>query len=257
MAQERSIEVKVGILILVSLGILAAFVLVMGGLNFQKTYSVSVDFDNPGGLQYDAPVRIASVKSGFGEGPVVPRRQGRSEDRSADARAKCDVVDRRASVRRRHPRRRRVLRHHPGGAWASSSWPSSLGPSSARSLPDGTDRNKVVDPAPSRSLSGEGLRPARHDGHRDPEQQAKLISDIAVTTGGLLKGDERGPCRTTGRASIGSCRTSKRSAPSRTISFYDAKKQYVDTPKIQRTIDNVQDRLTGDEAAWPADSGRS
>lgn len=64
MAQERSIEVKVGILILVSLGILAAFVLVMGGINFERTYAQYVDFDDPGGLQTGAPVKIAGVKIG-------------------------------------------------------------------------------------------------------------------------------------------------------------------------------------------------
>ena len=63
-AQERSIEVKVGILILVSLGILGAFILVMGGLSFERTYKVYVDFDNPGGLQSGAPVRIAGVRVG-------------------------------------------------------------------------------------------------------------------------------------------------------------------------------------------------
>lgn len=64
MAQERSIEVKVGILILVSLGILAAFVLVMGGINFERTYTQYVDFDDPGGLQTGAPVKIAGMKIG-------------------------------------------------------------------------------------------------------------------------------------------------------------------------------------------------
>jgi len=64
MAQERSIEVKVGALILVSMGILGAFILVMGGLSFEKTYTVYVDFDNPGGLQSGAAVRIAGVKVG-------------------------------------------------------------------------------------------------------------------------------------------------------------------------------------------------
>jgi phospholipid/cholesterol/gamma-HCH transport system substrate-binding protein len=64
MAQERSIEVKVGILILVSLGILAALILIMGGVSFEKTYVLYVDFDNPGGLQSGAPVRIAGVKVG-------------------------------------------------------------------------------------------------------------------------------------------------------------------------------------------------
>lgn len=61
---QRSIEVKVGILILVALGLLGAFIVVMGGLSFQPTYTVYVDFDNPGGLQSGAPVRIAGVKVG-------------------------------------------------------------------------------------------------------------------------------------------------------------------------------------------------
>ncbi|MEO7112783.1 MAG: MlaD family protein [Polyangiaceae bacterium] len=64
MAQEKSIEVKVGILILVSLGILAVFILAMSAISFQKTYTIYVDFDNPGGLQSGAPVRIAGVKVG-------------------------------------------------------------------------------------------------------------------------------------------------------------------------------------------------
>src|SRR5262245_61079973 len=64
MAQERSIEVKVGLLILVALGILGGFILVMGGLSFGKKYAVYVDFDNPAGLQTGAPVKIAGVNVG-------------------------------------------------------------------------------------------------------------------------------------------------------------------------------------------------
>ncbi|MBK8940835.1 MAG: MCE family protein [Polyangiaceae bacterium] len=64
MANSRSIEVKVGILMLTAVGLLAAFILVMGGINFQPTYSVFVNFDNPGGLQTGAPVKIAGVKVG-------------------------------------------------------------------------------------------------------------------------------------------------------------------------------------------------
>src|SRR6201991_1379518 len=84
MAQEKSIEVKVGVLILVSLGILAAFVLIMGGLSFQKTYTVYVDFDNPGGLQSGAPVRVAGVKCGkvtelqFMGGKIDPKTNRRT-----------------------------------------------------------------------------------------------------------------------------------------------------------------------------------
>jgi phospholipid/cholesterol/gamma-HCH transport system substrate-binding protein len=61
---QRSMEVKVGVLIVVALGLLAGFVVVMGGLSFQPTYTINVDFDNPGGLKTGAPVRIAGVKIG-------------------------------------------------------------------------------------------------------------------------------------------------------------------------------------------------
>jgi phospholipid/cholesterol/gamma-HCH transport system substrate-binding protein len=64
MASPRSIEVKVGMLILTAVALLAAFILIMGGVNFQPTYSIFVDFDNPGGLQTGAPVKIAGVKVG-------------------------------------------------------------------------------------------------------------------------------------------------------------------------------------------------
>ena len=64
MASPRSIEVKVGILILTALGLLVGFILVMGGINFQPTYPIFAEFDNPGGLQSGAPVKIAGVKVG-------------------------------------------------------------------------------------------------------------------------------------------------------------------------------------------------
>lgn len=64
MGSPRSIEVKVGILILTAITLLAGFILVMGGINFQPKYAIYVDFDNPGGLQSGAPVRIAGVNVG-------------------------------------------------------------------------------------------------------------------------------------------------------------------------------------------------
>jgi phospholipid/cholesterol/gamma-HCH transport system substrate-binding protein len=64
MSEARSIEVKVGALILVSLVLLGGFVLVMGGLSFEKTYPLFVDFDNPGGLLIGAAVRVGGVKVG-------------------------------------------------------------------------------------------------------------------------------------------------------------------------------------------------
>ena len=79
MASARSLEVKVGLLILTAIVLLAAFILVMGGINFQPTYELSIGFDNPGGLQSGAPVKIAGVKVGkvkqieFAGGQVDPK----------------------------------------------------------------------------------------------------------------------------------------------------------------------------------------
>lgn len=81
---ERSIEVKVGVLILISMGLLAALVLVMSGISFERAYSVLVDFDNPGGIQSGAPVRMAGVRIGsvkeirFMGGVVDPQTKRRT-----------------------------------------------------------------------------------------------------------------------------------------------------------------------------------
>ena len=80
MASQRSIEVKVGIFILTAVGLLAAFILVMGGINFQPTYNLYVDFDNPGGVQTGAPVKIAGVKVGKVE--AVEFRGGKTDEKT-------------------------------------------------------------------------------------------------------------------------------------------------------------------------------
>jgi phospholipid/cholesterol/gamma-HCH transport system substrate-binding protein len=64
MAAARSIEVKVGLLVLVAAGLLVALVLVMGGVHFGRRFPIAVDFNNPGGLQGGAPVKIAGVRVG-------------------------------------------------------------------------------------------------------------------------------------------------------------------------------------------------
>lgn len=81
---ERSIEVKVGVLILVSMGLLAGLILVMSGFSFERTYPIYVDFDNPGGLQSGGPVRMAGVRVGtvkemrFMGGVVDPKTKRRT-----------------------------------------------------------------------------------------------------------------------------------------------------------------------------------
>lgn len=64
MAAERSVEVKVGLLVLVGAGLLAVLVLVMGGVQLGQRFAITVDFNNPGGLQSGAPVKIAGVRVG-------------------------------------------------------------------------------------------------------------------------------------------------------------------------------------------------
>jgi phospholipid/cholesterol/gamma-HCH transport system substrate-binding protein len=62
--KQRSIEVRVGALILLAVGLVLGFVLVMGGLSLQPTYTLYVAFENPGGLTAGAPIRISGVKVG-------------------------------------------------------------------------------------------------------------------------------------------------------------------------------------------------
>lgn len=61
---QRSVEVKVGALILVALALLGGFVVVMGGVTLEPTLTVYVDFENPGALQTGAPVRMAGMSIG-------------------------------------------------------------------------------------------------------------------------------------------------------------------------------------------------
>ncbi|HVR19066.1 MAG TPA: MlaD family protein [Polyangiaceae bacterium] len=62
--KQRSIEVRVGALILLAVGLVLGFVVVLGGVSFQPTYTIYVVFENPGGLTAGAPVRISGVKVG-------------------------------------------------------------------------------------------------------------------------------------------------------------------------------------------------
>lgn len=60
----QSLEVKVGLLILVAAGLLGGFLFVLGGVRLSKGYTLHVDFNNPGSVQVGAPVRAGGVKVG-------------------------------------------------------------------------------------------------------------------------------------------------------------------------------------------------
>lgn len=64
MREERSIELKVGLLVLASVVILVVFIFAMGGINLEKTYTVYVDFDNPGWISAGAQVKVSGVLAG-------------------------------------------------------------------------------------------------------------------------------------------------------------------------------------------------
>ena len=62
--REKNIEVKVGILVLVALGVMASFIFVLGNFSLSKGFAFYVDFDFSGNLQSGAPVKVAGIKVG-------------------------------------------------------------------------------------------------------------------------------------------------------------------------------------------------
>ncbi|MGO8998671.1 MAG: MlaD family protein [Polyangiaceae bacterium] len=239
MAAERSIEVKVGVLILVSLGILATFVLVMGGLSFEKMFSVYVDFDNPGGLQAGAPVRIAGVKVGAVKelaflGGKVDAKTGRR----TLVRAKLSIEE---SVR--------PAIHDDADFYVTTQ--GVLGEQYLAIDPGTGER-----PAIAADTVVKGIDPPRLDlflakaydlldttvnGIRNNKE---LISDIAVNTAGLLKGLNDALKDNRPRIDRIVQNVEALSTQSNDL-VRDARKEYVDNPKIQRAIDNI-DHLTSD-----------
>lgn len=60
----RTLELKVGALVVVSLGLLVGFVALLGGLSFQPSFRVYVDYDFSGNIHSGAPVKISGIKVG-------------------------------------------------------------------------------------------------------------------------------------------------------------------------------------------------
>ena len=239
MAGERAIEVKVGILILVSLGILATFILLMGGLSFEKMFAVYVDFDNPGGLQSGAPVRIAGVKVGAVKelaflGGKVDSKTGRR----TLVRAKLSIEERvRSAI------------HDDADFYVTTQ--GVLGEQFLAIEPGTVER-----PVLQENAVVKGIDPPRLDLFlakaydlldttvNGIKNNKELISDIAVNTAGLLRGLNEALKDNRPRIDRIVSNVEALSAESNDL-VRDARKEYVDNPKIQRTIDNI-DRLTTD-----------
>lgn len=239
MAQEKSIEVKVGVLILVSLGILAAFVLIMGGLSFEKTYTVYVDFDNPGGLQSGAPVRVAGVKVGkvaelaFMGGKVDPKTNRRTLVRAKlniEARVKDSIHDDADFyVTTQGVLGEQFLAIDPGSP--------QKGVLAENTIVKGIDPPRLdLFLAKAYELLDTTMNGIRNN--------RELISDIATNTAGLLKGLNTTLTDNRERINRTMANLESLTAEANTLTVH-ARTQYVDNPKISRTIDNI-DRLSTD-----------
>ena len=239
MAQEKSIEVKVGVLILVSLGILAAFVLVMGGLSFEKTYTLYVDFDNPGGLQSGAPVRVAGVKVGkvselsFLGGKIDPKTNRRTLVRAkiaVEARVKESIhEDADFSVTTQGVLGEQYMAIDPGSPQKPV-------------MPEGTIVKGIDPPRLDLFLAkAYELLDTTMNGIRNNRE---LISDIATNTAGLLKGLNTTLTENRERINRTMANLESLSAEANTLTVH-ARSQYVDNPKIARTIDNI-DKLSSE-----------
>jgi phospholipid/cholesterol/gamma-HCH transport system substrate-binding protein len=245
MAKEKSIEVKVGVLILVSLGILVGFILIMGGLSFQKTYPLYVDFDNPGGLAVGAPVKIAGVKVGkvdelmFMGGKIDPKTNRRTIVRAkiaVEARVKDSIrTDADFYVTTTGVLGEQFLQIDPGNP--------------GKPLLEEGSIVKGIDP-PRLDLFLAKAFELLDDTVTGLRNNRELIGDIAVNTGALLK--NLNGVLVDNKDRIGRTMVNVEELTKEANSLTkDVRVRYVDNPKIARTIDNV-DKLA---AAVQQDSG--
>ena len=238
MSKERSIEVKVGLLILVALGILGGFVLVMGGLSFERTYAIYVDFDNPGGLQTGAPVKLAGVTVG-----KVDELQFRGGDpatgKHAMVRAKLDIKTKIRDTIREDAEFYVTTQGVLGEQFLA--------------IEPGTPTKPVLDPD---KTIPKGIGPPRLDLFfakayelldmtvTGLNNNRELIGDIAKNTSGLLAGLNGAVSGNKDRIDRIMQNLENLTAEANSLTK-DAHSKYVNNPKIERTIDNI-DKIAAD-----------
>jgi len=237
MAQERSIEVKVGALILVSMVILGGFILLMGGLSFEKTYTVYVDFDNPGGLQTGAAVRIAGVK--VGSVKALEFQGGKIDPKSG----------RRVLVRASVAIEQRVKDAIHDDADFYVTTQGVLGEQFMAIEPGSLDR-----PILQEGASVKGIDPPRIDLFlakayelldvtvNGIKNNRETLSSIATNTASLLKGLNVLITENKDRIDRIVANVEEMTVEAKQLT-HDARVNYVDSPKVLRTVDNI-DKLT-------------
>jgi len=233
MAGERSIEVKVGVLILVSLVILGGFILVMGGLSFEKTYVVYVDFDNPGGLQSGAAVKLAGIKVGsVGEMKFQGGRIDEKTGRRTLVRAKANIE-----------LKYKDAIHEDADFYVTTQ--GVLG-EQFLAIEPGSPQKPIL----QENAIVKGIDPPRLDLFlakayelldttvNGIKNNKELLSDIATNTAGLLKGLNVIVTGNRERIDRMIANFEALSEESK-ILVHNARMNYVDNPKILRTIDNI------------------
>lgn len=238
MASPRSIEVKVGLLILVALAVLAGFVLIMGGISFEPTYTVLVGFDDPGGLQSGAPVKIAGVQVG-----KVDTIEFVGGGRAPDGDERLPMVRARAKIEKRYResvRENSVFYITTQGVLGEQFLAIEPGSGESPVLADGATIRGLDPPrldrmvAEAYDLLTTTVQALRE--HRPAIRDA--LNGLAKTlrgTGKFMENNEERLDRIAANAeqiSIDGVETLRA-----------AKRQYVDNPRIDRIIDNTN-RLT-------------
>lgn len=239
MTQERSIEVKVGMLIIVAFSILATFVLILGGLNFERTFSMYVDFDNPGGLQTGAAVKVAGVKVGKVE--AIEYRGGKPDDaggRRALVRTKISVAE-----------RIRETIHSDADFYVTTQ--GVLGEQFLAIDPGSASRPVIEHDAIVRGIDpprldlflakGYELLDTTMTGIRNNRE---MIHDIASNTAGVLRGLNDVLSNNRDRINRTAQNVEELTAEASAMTK-EARVKFVNNPKIDRTIDNI-DRITTD-----------
>ena len=239
MGQERSIEVKVGMLILVSLVILGGFILVMGGLSFEKTYAVYVDFDNPGSLQAGGAVKLAGIK--VGTVGAMTFQGGRIDEKTG----RRTLVRVRANIEVRY----KDAIHEDADFYVTTQ--GVLGEQFLA-----IDPGSMQKPTLQEEAVVKGIDPPRLDlflakGYELLDttvtvirNNRELLGDMATNAAGLLKGLNGVVTGNRDRVDRIVANVESLSDEAKTLT-HDARINYVDNPKLLRTLDNI-DQLTAD-----------
>ncbi len=238
MAQPRSIEVQVGALILVSMAILGGFILVMAGLSFEKTFTVYVDFDNPGGLQAGAAVRVAGVK--VGSVKALEFRGGKLDP----------ATGRHVLVRADLAIEQRVQEALHDDADFYVTTQGVLG-EQFLAIDPGTPEHPLLQPNTVRK----GIDPPRIDLFLAKayelldttvtgiKNNRELIASIATNTAGLLKGLNSLVTDNRDRVDRIVANVDEMSAEAKQLT-HDARVNYVDNPRLMHTVDTIDDLTT-------------